>query len=201
MSGANVSAIARNDPEMTLEAEKLDRWIVASVLLHGGLFAALIFSPSLFPMSQSNWDRQREAPAASTQRSLTAFRACHSLLPRSSRMALRRILRRFYKSEEAPPPPPPDKAEPIPETKAPVKTTPKPPPPRPVPPARKAPDTPAPPPTNAGAIWTRRKAGYLIRPVFHRRGIGRHQFRRRNFWHINMAGMWTQSRAEFHRTG
>src|SRR6267378_1871362 len=148
MSGANVSALARNDPEMTLEAEKLDRWIVASVLLHGGLFAALIFSPSLFPMSQSNWGSATGGAGGINAKIVDSL----SGLPLPSPEVVQEGAAAnpsagFYKSEEAPPPP--EKAEPIPETKAPVKTTPKPPPPRPVPPARKAPDTPAPPPTNA----------------------------------------------------
>src|SRR3989442_4869019 len=150
MSGANVSAIARNDPEMTLEAEKLDRWIVASVLLHGALFAALIFSPSLFPMRQSNWGSATGGAGGINAKIVDSLRDLPLPSPEVVQEgAAANPPAGFYKSEEAPPPPPPDKAEPIPETKAPVKTTPRPPPPRPAPPARKSPDTPAPPPTNA----------------------------------------------------
>jgi protein TonB len=54
----------------------------------------------------------------------------------------------LYKTEEAPaPPPPPDKAEPIPDIKAPAKTSPAA-PPRPAPPS-KTPPAAAPPPPNA----------------------------------------------------
>ena len=149
MSGANVSATARNDPEMTLEAERLDRWILASVVLHGALFAVLIFSPDLFPMRQSNWGSATGDAGGINANIVDSL----SGVPLPSPEVVQEDVAAnpsagFYKSEEAPPPPP-DKAEPIPETKAPVKTTPRPPPPRPAPPARKSPDTPAPPPTNA----------------------------------------------------
>src|SRR5437016_12589628 len=40
---------------MTLQGERLDRWLVASVFLHGALFTLVIFSPKLFPSFQSNW--------------------------------------------------------------------------------------------------------------------------------------------------
>src|SRR5262245_22747534 len=49
MSGANASPIGRSHQEMTFQDERIDRFVVASAILHGALFAAVVFSPNLFP--------------------------------------------------------------------------------------------------------------------------------------------------------
>src|SRR5882672_4208973 len=121
MSGANVSATARDDLEMTLEAERLDRWILASVVLHGALFTLLIFSPNLFPMQQANWGSATGGAGGINAKIVDSVSGIPLPSPEVVQEgAAANPSAGLYKSEEAPPPPPPDKAEPIPETKAPV---------------------------------------------------------------------------------
>jgi len=134
---------------MTLAGERFDRWIVASVFLHCALFMLVIFSPKLFPAFQSNWG----SPNGGSGGINVKIAGSDSGVPLPTPVVTQEKAPAnespgFYKSEEAPPPPPPDKAELIPETKAPVKTTPTPKPPKPAA-APKAAPAPEPPPSNA----------------------------------------------------
>src|SRR5437867_6481004 len=134
---------------MTFGGERFDRWLTASVFFHGALFTLVIFSPKLFPAFQA-----RSGPPAGGSGGINVKIAGNvSGVP----LARSEVVQEeapanespgFYKSEEAPPPPPPDKAELIPETKAPVKATPSPKPPKPAP-APKSTPAPEPPPSNA----------------------------------------------------
>jgi protein TonB len=133
---------------MTFQGERLDRWLVASVFLHGALFTLVIFSPKLFPSFQSNWGSPTGGAGGINVKIVGSISGVPLPTPEVVQPnAPANESPGFYKSEEAPPPPPaPDKAELIPETKAPVKTTPtpKPPKPAPVPKAAKTPDQPPP---------------------------------------------------------
>jgi len=133
---------------MTFGRERFDGWLAASVFFHGALFTFVIFSPNLFPAFQSSWG----SPAGGSGGINVKIVGNVSGVP----LARPEVVQEqapanespgFYKSEEAPPPPPPDKAELIPETKAPVKATPPPKPPKPAP-APKSTPAPEPPPSN-----------------------------------------------------
>ena len=136
---------------MTFEGEPLDRWLVASVLLHGALFTLVFLSPKLFPNLGSNWG----SPTGGSGGINVKIAGNVSGVPLPTPAVVQENAPAndspgFYKSEEAAPPPPPDKtAELIPETKAPVKAAPTPKPPRPAAKAAKAPPAPEPPPSNA----------------------------------------------------
>src|SRR5262249_24098467 len=118
--------------EMTFETERLDRWLVASVFFHAGLFALVIFSPGLFPAFQSNWGSASGGAGGINVKIVGSASGIPLPTPDVvQKDAPANDSPGFYKTEEAPPPPPPDKAELIPETKAPVKTTPPPKPPKP----------------------------------------------------------------------
>jgi len=136
------------------ETERLDRFLVASVLLHGGLFAVILFAPNLFPALGSTWGSQDGSQdvginvkivGSSSGIALPAPPVVNDAAPANESPGL-------YKSEEPSPPPEPDKkAEPIPETTAPVKPPPPkpkaaPPSPKPAPPTPKPAPTPEPPP-------------------------------------------------------
>jgi periplasmic protein TonB len=134
---------------MTFQGERFDRWLVASVCLHGALFTLVIFSPKLFPSFQSNWGSPAGGAGGINAKIVDSISGVP--LPKPEVVQEKAPANEspgFYKTEEAPPPPPPDKAELIPETKAPIKTTPpaKPPKPAVTPKAAKAPE---PPPSNA----------------------------------------------------
>src|SRR5206468_3345752 len=112
-----------------------------SLLLHGALFAVLLFSPTLFPMrGDASWGSATGGTGGINVRIVGSV----SGVPLPSPAVVREDAAAnespgFYKSEEAPPPPPPeDKVELIPEPKAPVKTTP-PPKPKPAPPPKTVP--------------------------------------------------------------
>ncbi len=135
---------------MTFEPERLDRFIVASVLLHGALFALVILSPGLFPAFGSNWGSPTGGSGGISVKIVGNISGVPLPTPEVvQENAPANESPGFYKTEPEPPPPPPDKAELIPETKAPVKTTPTPKPPRPA----VAPSKPRPaqdePPSNA----------------------------------------------------
>src|SRR5205823_905217 len=135
---------------MTFEGERFDRWVFASVFFHGALFTLVIFSPKLFPAFQSNWGSLTGGSGGINVK-IVGNVSSGVPLPRPEVVQEKAPANEspgFYKSEEAPPPPPPDKAELIPETKAPVKTTPSPKPPRPAA-TPKAKPAPEPPPSNA----------------------------------------------------
>jgi len=114
---------------MKADSERFDRWLYTSLLLHGALFMVVIFSPTLFPMrADTNWGSATGATGGINVKIVGKI----SGVPLPSPAVVREGAAAnespgFYKSEEAPPPPPPDKVEPIPETKAPVKTPPPPP--------------------------------------------------------------------------
>ncbi len=134
---------------MTLDTGRIDRWIYASVALHGMLLALVIFMPRLFPGAISNWGSQSGGSGGIDVKivgsvagvALPSPEVVRDNVPANESAG-------FYKSEEAPPPAAPDKAELIPETRAPVKTSPPPKPARPAP-APKAAPAPPPPPANA----------------------------------------------------
>jgi TonB family protein len=134
-----------------VQQERLDRFVAASVIVHVALFSLVILSPNLFPSNGPNWG---SATAGANGISVKIVGGISGVAlptpPKVNETAAANESPGLYKSEEtAPPPlPPPDKpAELIPETKAPVKTTPtpKPPPAPPAPKTAKAPEA----PTNA----------------------------------------------------
>jgi TonB family protein len=134
---------------MTLEGERFDRWLVASVFFHAGLFMLAIFSPHLFPAFQANWGSTSSGAGGISVNIVGNVSGIPLPTPEVVQQnAPANESPGFYKTEEAPPPPPPDKAELIPETKAPVKTTPSPKPPKPAA-AAKSKTAPEPPPSNA----------------------------------------------------
>src|SRR5207247_3793713 len=136
---------------MTFGGERFDRWLTASVFFHGALFTLVIFSPKLFPAFQSSWGSPAGGSGGINVK--IAGNVSGVPLPRPEVVQEEAPANEspgFYKSEEAPTLPPPDKAELIPETKAPVKATPPPKPPKPAP-APKPTPAPAPKPTPAPA--------------------------------------------------
>jgi len=134
---------------MTFQEERFDRWLIASVFLHGVLFTLAIFSPGLFPAFQSNWGSPTGGAGGINVKIVGSVSGIPLPTPEVvQEEAAANESPGFYKTEEAPPPPPPDKAELIPETKAPVKTTPPPKPPKPSATPKTA-SAPAPPPSNA----------------------------------------------------
>jgi len=134
---------------MTFQGERFDRWLVGSLFFHAALFTLVIFSPRLFPSFQSNWGSATGGAGGMSVKivgsvsgiALPTPQAVQENAPANESPGL-------YKSEEAPPPPPPDKAELIPDNKAPLKATrtPKPPKPAAVPKSKSEPE---PPPNNA----------------------------------------------------
>src|ERR1051325_8627959 len=136
---------------MTFERERFDRWLVASVFLHAGLFTLVILSPNLFPSSAANWGSTSGGAGGINVKIVGSVSGVPLPTPEVvQQSAPANESPGYYKTEEAPPPPPPDKAELIPETKAPVKTTPSPKPPKPAaaPPKPKPAPAPEPPPSN-----------------------------------------------------
>jgi protein TonB len=134
---------------MTFEGERLDRWLGASLFFHAALFAFVIFSPNLFPAFQSNWGSTSGGAGGINVKIVGSVSGIPLPTPDVvQQKAPANESPGFYKTEEAPPPPPPDKAELIPERKAPVKTTPSPKPPKPAA-TPKAKAEPEPPPSNA----------------------------------------------------
>ncbi len=135
---------------MTAGSDRLDRFVLASVLLHTGLFTLAILSPKFLPQLGPNWGSKSgggetgimvKIAGSASSIPLPAPEVVNETAPANESPG-------FYKSEEpAPPPPPSDKAEPIPE-KTPVKPPPAP-KPRPAPPAPKSTAAPEPPPPNA----------------------------------------------------
>ena len=135
---------------MTFEGERFDRWLFASVFFHGALFTLVIFSPKLFPALPANWGSPTGGSGGINVK-IVGNVSSGVPLPRPEvvqEQAPANESPGFYKSEEAAPLPPPDKAELIPETKAPVKKTPPPKEPKPAP-APKSTPAPEPPPSNA----------------------------------------------------
>ena len=133
---------------MKADSERFDRWLYTSLLLHGALFMVVIFSPTLFPMrADTNWGSATGATGGINVKIVGRISGVPLPSPAVVREgAAANESAGFYKSEEAPSPPPPEKAEPIPEAKAPVKTTPPPPDKAEPIPETKAPVKPTPPP-------------------------------------------------------
>jgi periplasmic protein TonB len=135
---------------MTFDGERLDRWIGASVLLHGALFTFVVLSPRFFPALGSNWGSTSGGSGGITVKIAGSV----SAVPLPTPIAVQPNAPAnespgLYKNEKPVPPPPPDKtAEKIPDTKAP-KAAPTPKPPRAAPPSPKSSAVPEPPPSNA----------------------------------------------------
>src|SRR5262245_56849075 len=135
---------------MTAEAERIDRFIIASVVLHAAAFSFVLIAPNFFPALGPTWgsDKGGDGGIKVTIAGnisgvpLPTPEVVNEEAPANDNPGL-------YKEEEPAPPPPPTKAaEPIPEPTAPVKT----PPPKPkpaAPPAKKSAPPTEPPPDNA----------------------------------------------------
>src|SRR5262245_54664651 len=135
---------------MTLQEEKLDRSILASVFLHGVLFVTVIFSGKLLPSSGNNWGTPTGGSGGVHVKVVGSLSGVPLPTPAVVREdAPANDSPGFYKSEEPAPAPPDEAAIKIPETKAPVKATPKPKPRAPAPPAPKSTAVPEPAPANA----------------------------------------------------
>lgn len=135
---------------MTSEGDRLDRGLVASVLLHGALFTLVVLSPKLFPMLGPTWGSPTGGSGGISVKIVGSVSGVALPTPAVvQETAPANESPGFYKSEPPAPPPPDKTAEPIPEAKAPVKTTPAPKPKPPAPPAPKSTPAPEPPPSNA----------------------------------------------------
>lgn len=124
------------------------------MLLHGALAVVVIFAPSIFPVhGDSPWGSAAGGAGGINARIVgTVSGVPLPSPPVVTETAAANESAGLYKSAEAPPPPPDEKAEPIPETKAPAKVTPPPKPPRPAPPPVKTTrpqEAPPEPPSNA----------------------------------------------------
>lgn len=122
---------------MRNDGEKFDRWLVISAVFHGVLFTLVVFSSTLFPMSgDASWGSSTGGSGGINVKIVGTLSGVALPSPEVvTEGAAANESQGFYKTEQAAPPPP-DEAEPIPETKAPVKLTPPPRPPRPVPPSK-----------------------------------------------------------------
>ncbi|HEY2385227.1 MAG TPA: TonB family protein [Terriglobia bacterium] len=132
---------------MTYQDERLDRWLIASMVLHIAFFGILVLSPHIFPNFGANWGSQSGGanPGISVKIAsnvsgvpLPTPEVVQQNAPANESPA-------FYKSEPAPPPLPDKTAEPVPQPKAPIKTTPVPKPKPPAPASKPAPAPEAPP--------------------------------------------------------
>jgi TonB family protein len=129
---------------MTVEEEKLDRWLFASVVLHGAVFTLAIFSPKLFPTLGPNWGSQTGGQVGTSVKIVSSMSGVALPAPEVvTEDAPANDSPALHKSEPEPAPAPvPDKtAEAVPEPKAPLKKTPPP----------KAPPKPAAQPSKAAA--------------------------------------------------
>ena len=131
--------------------EKLDRWILMSVLLHAALVAVVLFAPSLFPMQGTeNWGSASagEGMNVNIVGSLPGMALPAPEVTKENAAANEST--GIYNAQPTPPTPPPepeDKAEPIPDKTAKATKTPK---PVEKPAAKKA--TPPPPETPPNAV-------------------------------------------------
>jgi len=135
---------------MTLENDRLDKSIAASVFLHTALVALIVFAPRLLPSFGANWGSPTGSADAGIKVNITGGLSGVALPtpPVVTPEAPANDSPGLFKSPEPNPPAPDKTAEPVPETKAPVKATPTPKPKPTAPPAPKA-ATPEPPPSNA----------------------------------------------------
>jgi protein TonB len=133
---------------MTFERDRLDRFVAASLIFHAGLLSLVVLSPKLFPNLGANWGSANAGPSGISVKIVGGVSGVALPAPEKvNETAAANESPGLYKSEETAPPPPPapdKKADLIPETKAPVKTTPPPKaPPAPAPTKTvKAPETP-----------------------------------------------------------
>jgi protein TonB len=130
---------------MTFAGERFDRWLLASVFLHGALFVVIVFSAKFFPNVTPSWGSQSGGTGGISAKivgnvsgvPLPAPEVVNESAPANESPGL-------TKSEPAPPPAPDTTAEPVPLPTAP-KATPKPKAPKPAAPAAKTPAPPTPP--------------------------------------------------------
>ena len=122
--------------------DKFDRWLVMSVVLHGAIFALVVFSPILFPSSgNASWGSDKAGDGGINVKITGSLSGVSLPSPDVvTEGAAANDSQGFYKTEDAVKPPPADDAEPVPDPRAPVKVTPPPPKPRrPVTPAKTPP--------------------------------------------------------------
>src|SRR3954462_9963918 len=132
---------------MTFEDERLDRWLIASVLLHGAVFTLVIFSPRFFPSLGPNWGAQAGGAVGTSVKVVSSVSGVPLPTPEVvQENAPANESPGLYKTEPAPPAPPDKTAELIPDNKASVKPPPKAPP---KPPAAKSAVAAPPTPSNA----------------------------------------------------
>ncbi len=130
---------------MTLYNDRMDRWVFMSVLLHAAVGALVIVAPAVFGGPRANWGSDRAGGDSIGVKIVGSISGVPLPQPAVvNENAAANESAGFYKSEEALPQPPPDKAELIPDVKAPVTKTPPPRPARPAASASKAPPTPVP---------------------------------------------------------
>lgn len=141
---------------MIPQDDRFQGGVVGSVILHAALFGLVIVSPKFFHTIAPAWGSPTGGSGGVNVKIVGNLSGVALPTPPVTQPeAPANESPGFYKSEEpAPPPPPDDNAEKIPETKAPVKVTPKPKPkPQPVRPAPPAPkSTAAEPEAPANAI-------------------------------------------------
>src|SRR5206468_8722077 len=114
---------------MTAERDPLDRFVMASVLFHAGLFTLVVLSPRFLPAFGPNWGSNTGSADAGIK---VKIAGSSSAIPLPTPEVVTEDAPAndnpgFYKNEEppAPPPPPTKNAEPIPET-TPIKPPPAP---------------------------------------------------------------------------
>jgi TonB family protein len=132
---------------MTFANERLDRFLVASAILHAGLFAAVLLTPGLFPAFGPNWGSPDGGADVGIHVKIVGSASAIPLPapPVVNETAAANASPGLYTNAEPAAPVPEKAAEPIPETTVPA-VTPPPPKPRPAPPAAKAAPPPEPPP-------------------------------------------------------
>jgi TonB family protein len=127
---------------MTYPDERIDRWLIASTVLHIALFALIILSPNLFPRIGTSWGTPNGGTGGISAKIVTSISGVPLKTPEVvNETAPANDSPGFYKSEPAPTAAPDKTAEPVPEPNAPVKTTPKPKPPAPAAKSTPAPET------------------------------------------------------------
>jgi len=135
---------------VTVRDDRIDRGILASVLLHGALFSVVILSPKLFPSFSPNWGSATGGAGAISVKVVGNLSGVPLPTPEVvTENAPANESPAFYKAEPTPAPPPDKTAEPIPDIKAPVKATKTPKPERPAPAAPKSATPPDATPSNA----------------------------------------------------
>src|SRR5262245_23181608 len=97
---------------MTLQGERLDRFVAASVIFHVALFSVAILSPKLFPNLGSNWGSPTGGSGGISVKIVgNVSGVALPTPPVVNETAAANESPGLYKSEETapPPPPPPDK--------------------------------------------------------------------------------------------